>query len=87
MSMLRSFFEIGCDGKLFDGLEIAGEKELCEKYMGKYPVISISLKGVEAENWEEARDMIAEVIREEARRFQFLFDSDRRSIRNFFPCF
>ena len=56
MSMLRSFFEIGCDGKLFDGLEIAGEKELCEKYMGKYPVISISLKGVEAENWEEARD-------------------------------
>ena len=55
--------------------------------MGKYPVISISLKGVEAENWEEARDMIAEVIREEARRFQFLFDSDRRSIRNFFPCF
>ena len=77
MSMLRSFFEIGCDGKLFDGLEIAGEKELCEKYMGKYPVISISLKGVEAENWEEARDMIAEVIREEARRFQFLFDSDR----------
>ena len=77
MSMLRSFFEIGCDGKLFDGLEIAGEKELCEKYMGKYPVIPISLKGVEAENWEEARDMIAEVIREEARRFQFLFDSDR----------
>ena len=89
MSMLRSFFEIGCDGKLFDGLEIAGEKELCEKYMGKYPVISISLKGVEAENWEEARDMIAEVIREEARRFQFLFDSDRLTEidKEFFPCF
>ena len=46
MSMLKSFFEIGCNKALFDGLEIAGDTELCEEYMGKFPVISISLKSV-----------------------------------------
>lgn len=46
MSMLKYFFETGTDRQLFDGLAISGEKELCEKYMGQFPVISISLKGV-----------------------------------------
>ena len=46
MSMLRYFFEIGSDSSLFDGLIISREKELCEKYQGKFPVISITLKGV-----------------------------------------
>ena len=51
MSMLKSFFEVGSDPALFDGLKIAKEKELCEKYMGKFPVISISLKGVDGLNF------------------------------------
>ena len=50
MSMLKYFFEAGSDGTLFDGLEISGEKDLCDKYMGKFPVISISLKGVVSES-------------------------------------
>ena len=77
MSMLQSFFEIGCERKLFDGLAISEEAELCEEYMGKFPVISISLKGIEAETYEEARDMLASVIREEARRLQFLLESTK----------
>ena len=77
MSMLQSFFEIGCEKKLFDGLAISEEAELCEEYMGKFPVISISLKGIEAETYEEARDMLASVIREEARRLQFLLESTK----------
>ena len=47
MSMLKAFFEIGCSPEIFEGLEIFKETELCEKYMGKHPVLSITLKGVE----------------------------------------
>ena len=60
MSMLKSFFEIGCDSALFDGLEISTEKELCEKYMGKFPVISISLKSVSGAEFGIARGMLAD---------------------------
>ena len=52
--MLNCFFSYGCDPKLFDGLAISKETGLCEKYMGKFPVISITLKGVEADNFEGA---------------------------------
>jgi hypothetical protein len=81
MSMLRTFFEIGCNKTLFDGLSISKEKELCDKYMGKFPVISISLKGIEAENYEMARDMAMKVISEEARRHQYLLESNQLSVR------
>ena len=57
MSMLKYFFSFGCNPKLFDGLAISEEKELCEKYMGKFPVISITLKGVEARDYEGALSM------------------------------
>ena len=77
MDMLKSFFEIGTDPSLFDGLEIAKEKTLCEQYMGKYPVVSISLKDVEGMDFQMAYDMLGSVISEEARRFYFLMDSDR----------
>ena len=77
MSMLKYFFEIGSDTTIFDGLEIAGEKELCEKYMGKFPVISITLKGATGQNFEEARVMLRRIIGKEALRFQFLMQSDR----------
>ena len=77
MSMLRYFFEIGTDPSLFDGLYIAEKKELCEEYMGKYPVVSISLKGVNAENFADACSFLIKIINAEARHLQFLEDSDR----------
>lgn len=79
MSMLKYFFGYGCDSRLFDGLEIAREKELCEKYMGKFPVISISLKGVNAMDYKTARGMLCSVIGNEALRFHFLLESDKLS--------
>ncbi len=72
MSMFQCFFEIGCDKSLFDGLRIAEESTLCETYMGKFPVISISLKGIDAADYETARNLMVKVVNEEARRFQFL---------------
>ena len=79
MSMLKAFFEIGTDRTLFDGLEISRETELCEKYMGKFPVISVSMKGIEADDYETARNFAVKMINEEARRFQYLLESDRLS--------
>ena len=79
MSMLRYFFEIGSDGAIFDGLEISKEKELCEKYMGKFPVISITLKSATGENFIEAKTMLRRIICKEALRFQFLLQSDKLS--------
>lgn len=79
MSMLRCFFEYGCDSTLFDGLEIAGQREYCQKYMGKFPVILITLKGVDARNYEEAAGMLRSIIGTAALRFQFLADSPRLS--------
>ncbi len=76
MSMLRHFFEIGTDKAIFEGLAISDEKELCKEYMGQYPVISISLKGVEGENYESAKESMWSVIKKEARRLSFLQQSD-----------
>ena len=81
MSMLKSFFEIGGKKEIFDGLEISKEKELCDKYMGKFPVIFISLKGVNGEDYLSARTMMASVIENEALRFQFLADSEKLTNR------
>lgn len=77
MSMLKYFFEMGTDTSLFDGLEISGEKELCAEYMGRFPVISITLKGATGRSFEEAKDMLRGIIANEAMRFQFLAESDR----------
>ena len=76
MSMLKSFFDIGTDKTLFDGLYISGNKELCDEYMGKYPVIFLSLKGVEGSSFDDARYMITEIIGKEAERFRFLERSE-----------
>lgn len=81
MSMLKYFFEYGCDSGLFEGLEIAKEQELCEKYMGKFPVVSITLKGINADSYEAARGMLCSVIGKEALRFQFLLESGELSER------
>ena len=79
MSMLKSFFNIGSDPALFDGLKISQEKELCEKYMGKFPVISISLKGVDGRSFESASVALRNLIGNEARRFDFLRNSPNLS--------
>ena len=79
MSMLKYFFEIGTDPALFDGLRIAQERELCEEYMGKFPVISISLKGVDGRSFESASVALRTVIGDEARRFDYLKSSARLS--------
>ena len=75
MSMLQSFFEIGKDKTLFDGLRISDNQELCEKYQGKFPVVSVSLKGINGTTYEEARRFLIKTINEEARRLSVLSDS------------
>lgn len=77
MNMLQYFFEYGCDDSLFEGLEINGEKQYCNEYMGKFPVISITLKGVSAGSYDTARSMLCSVIGNEAKRFSFLASSQK----------
>ena len=77
MSMLRYFFETGTDSKLFNGLYISQNAELCEKYMGKYPVIAISLKGVDADSYTKAKAQIIKIINREARRHRLLLKSEK----------
>jgi hypothetical protein len=79
MSMLQNFFEIGTDKSVFDGLKISDCKDLCDEYMGKFPVVSVSLKGVEGLSFESACVSFKDVIGREASRFIFLQDSDNLS--------
>ena len=79
MSMLKSFFEIGADKTLFDGLLISRETALCEAYMGKFPVVFISLKGVDGLTFEDAYGMLRRIIRAEVSRLQMLLNSERIS--------
>ena len=77
MSMFKTFFEIGTDQSVFDGLYISYNKRLCEEHMGKYPVIFLSLKGVDGLNFEKAREMLLQLIMEEADRHYYLKTSDK----------
>ena len=77
MSMLKSFFEIGCDRTLFDGLAISREKALCEEFMGRFPVIFITLKEIAQKTYEESKEQLQMVIGTEAERFGFLAKSPR----------
>ena len=79
MSMLKYFFEVGCDNTLFDGLEIAQEKELCDRFMGKFPVIFISLKGISGSNFATVKRKFFNIIGKEALRFSYLMESSRLS--------
>ena len=80
MSMLRYFFEIGTDESLFDGLYIKNNKKICEEYMGKFPVIFISLKNVEGLDFETALYRFVEIIGREAERYYFLLDSEKLTV-------
>lgn len=77
MSMLKSFFEIGCDKSLFNGLYIEKNIELCDSYMGKFPVLSISLKSINADSYEKAKALFIRLINAEVRRLQFLLVSPK----------
>ena len=77
MNMLQSFLEIGCDKSLFNGLKVSREKELCEEYMGKFPVISLTLKNVEGLNFESARKSLKNTLGMEAWRLSALAESSR----------
>ena len=76
MTMLRTFFEIGRDQTLFDGLAISERQDLCEEYMGKFPVVFMTLKGVDGLNFKSAYGMLCEIIGDEARRLRFLETSE-----------
>ena len=79
MSMLKCFLETGANSSLFDGLYISENKQLCSSFMGKYPVVFITLKNVDGLSFEEAKYRFVDVIGSEASRFSFLLDSDRIS--------
>ena len=80
MSMLKCFFGIGADKTLFDGLSISQETALCEEYMGKFPVIFISLKDVDGRRFEDARKRLIKKVGTEAERFGFILNSDQLSV-------
>ena len=80
MSMLRYFFEIGADSTLFEGLNISQRKDLVEEYLGKFPVIFLTLKGVEGETFAKAKAKLVKLVALEAERFHFLKDSDRLTL-------
>ena len=77
MSMLKCFFEIGTDASLFEGLAVSKEKALCETYMGKYPVVFVSLKGVDGLTFDVAYQSLCRILVDEATRLGFLQESDR----------
>lgn len=77
MSMFKCFFEIGTDQSLFEGLYISKNKALCDAYMGKYPVISISLKGVNADSYENARSLLKRIVMEEAKMHRIIMSGNR----------
>ena len=77
MSMLHRFFEIGADASLFDGLSISRRKDLCDEYLGKFPVVFLTLKGVEGLDFEKAKKKLLSLVAREADKFNFLKDSDR----------
>ena len=76
MSMLKSFFEIGTDKSLFDGLYISKNKELCDEYMGKYPVIFLTFKDVKFDSWEATIDKIRVLLQAEFGRHRELMNSE-----------
>ena len=79
MSMLEHFFSLNGDKSIFDGLEISKEASLCEEYMGKYPVISVSLKGIDARNYEMAFEMAIQIMKRVPAKVQYLLESDALS--------
>ncbi len=79
LAMLKSFFEVGCRKELFDGLKISQEKELCERYMGQFPVIFVTLKGAAGRDYQQALNAMRNIIGSEAARFDFLRNSPQLS--------
>ena len=79
MDMIKCFFETGSDRSLFAGLNISKEKDLCDQYQAKYPVIAISLKDVDGRTYESALKKMAATLKKEIRRHQYLLEGDQLS--------
>ena len=83
MNMFEAFLKIDSHNpgdttlhnQLFHGTKITEDKAFCEKYMGKFPVICITLKNVFGKNFEDAYSKLAEVVALKALEFSFLKDS------------
>ena len=76
MRMLEAFFSPESDKSIFDGLKITGEHGLCSEYMGKYPVISLSLKRINAASFSLAYKLASSVIRQAAAKVYDLVKDD-----------
>ena len=81
MSMLKNFFSLQGDKRIFNELQISRDKQVCEEYMGKFPVISISLKSVDGFAYRDAYEMLCATIGNEAMKFQYLMDSTKLTDR------
>lgn len=81
MSMLKNFFSLQGDKRIFNELQISRDKQVCEEYMGKFPVISISLKSVDGFAYRNAYEMLCATIGNEAMKFQYLMDSTKLTDR------
>ena len=77
MTMMYEFFRIGGNPELFKNLKISQNKTLCEEWQNKFPTIFITLKGVEGNNFEQARRKLMELIYETASLFKFLYESNK----------
>ena len=77
MSMLEHFFSIEGEENLFEGLEIAKDTKLCEAYRGKYPVIFLSLKGINAGSYDTAFRLTMETVKGAAKKAKFLEMSEK----------
>nr|WP_297705270.1 AAA family ATPase [uncultured Butyrivibrio sp.] len=76
MSMLKAFFEIGTDESLFDNLKITEYKSLCDEYLGKYPVVAITLKDVSGADIATAKAQIKAIIGREALKYNEILNDD-----------
>lgn len=72
MSMLQRFFEINADESLFNGLSIMQRKDLCDDYLGKFPVVFLTLKGIDGLTFDKAKQKLTSLVAREADRFHFL---------------
>ena len=79
MSMLEHFFSIEGDKSIFEGLKISKDTELTEEYMGRYPVIFVSLKGINAATYDRAFDFAVQIMKDVAATMQFLLESEQLS--------
>ncbi|MBQ8707715.1 MAG: AAA family ATPase, partial [Succinivibrionaceae bacterium] len=86
MSMLQNFLELNYANpedrsrqkRLFQNLNVYGNREFCDRHMGRHPVISISLKDVDGETFEDAMRVMKIILLKFFQKFRFLLNSDKQ---------